>query len=104
MLIESEILRAFMALIRQELRDTEGLSDISEISLSPNDEAPESISWVLDAGIRMGQVVLWNTGEFEEDLVDVEAGQVRTRSGRMTSDDVKSFLVRVRDWVLHGHL
>jgi hypothetical protein len=89
--------------IQQETRKVEALRDISEVEISPNGEGLTSLSWILDGGNFMAQVVLWDTGEFEEDLANVETGQVRTRSGRLMSPaDLESCLTAARDWVLRG--
>lgn len=89
--------------IRQEIHKMEALRDISEIGTSPNEGEPTSVSWILDGGTFMAQVVLWDTGEFEEDLVNAETGRVRTRSGRLaTPGDLESCLTAARDWVLQG--
>ncbi|MEV1113848.1 hypothetical protein AB0I91_02170 [Actinosynnema sp. NPDC049800] len=51
----------------------------------------------------MAQVVLWESGEFESDLADVETGQVQVRSGRITSTgELESLLGSARDWVVRS--
>jgi hypothetical protein len=87
--------------IYQEIREAEALREVSEIAMSPDEGEPTSISWILDGGNFMAQVVLWDTRAFEEDLANVQTGQVRTRSGRLTSfSDLESCLIAARDWVL----
>ncbi|MCP3755657.1 hypothetical protein [Streptomyces sp. TBY4] len=101
MSLGSALLERAQEWIRQEIHKTEALRDISEIETSPNEGDLTSVSWILDGGIFMAQLVLWDTGEFEEDLVNAETGQVRTRSGRLVSPgDLESRLATARDWVL----
>ncbi|GAA4661668.1 hypothetical protein GCM10023324_09720 [Streptomyces youssoufiensis] len=101
MSLGSAVLERAQEWIRQEIHKTKALRDISEIETSPNEHGVTSMSWILDGGNFMAQVVLWDTGEFEEDLVNAETGQVRTRSGRLASPgDLESCLATARDWVL----
>jgi hypothetical protein len=101
MSLGSALLERAQELIRQEIHETEALRDISDIETFPNEGDLTSVSWILDGGKFMAQVVLWDTGEFEEDLVNAETGQVRTRSGRLASPgDLESCLATARDWVL----
>ncbi|WP_338676732.1 hypothetical protein V1460_30025 [Streptomyces sp. SCSIO 30461] len=87
--------------IQREIHKMAPLGDISEIEKSSHGGKLASVSWVLDGGNFMAQVVLWDTGEFEEDLVNVESGQVRTRSGRLASSgDLERCLAAARDWAL----
>lgn len=89
--------------ILQEIRKSDTLQSISSIEISPDDREPKSLSWTLEGDRFMAQVVLWDTGEFEEDFASVESGQVRTRSGRLTSlGGLETCLVTVRDWALRG--
>ncbi|MGW7176579.1 hypothetical protein [Streptomyces xanthophaeus] len=97
----SALLERAQEWIRQETHKTEALREISEIETSPNGDELTSVSWILDGGNFMAQVVLWETGEFEEDLVNAETGQVRTRSGLLASPgDLETCLATARDWVL----
>jgi len=101
MFLGSALLERAREWIQQETREAEALRDISEIEISSNGEGLTSLSWILDGGGFMAQVVLWDTGEFEEDLANVETGQVRTRSGLLMSPaDLESCLAAARDWVL----
>jgi hypothetical protein len=71
--------------------------------MSPGEGTAKSVGWILAGDNFMAQVVLWDTGEFEEDFVNVDTGQVRTRSGRLASPgDLESCLMAARDWVLQG--
>ncbi|MFE0174652.1 hypothetical protein ACFWZ2_20240 [Streptomyces sp. NPDC059002] len=89
--------------IRQEVGDGTDLTAVSEVEFSLAGRAPRSVSWVLDGESFMAQLVLWDTGEFEEDLATVETGQVQTRSGRLTSpDELERRLAAARDWALQG--
>lgn len=101
MSLGSALLERAQEWIHQEILQAEALREASEISISPKEGEPNSISWILDRGNFMAQVVLWDTGEFEEDLANAETGQVRTLSGRLTSlSDLESCLMAARDWVL----
>ncbi|MFF4500288.1 hypothetical protein [Streptomyces sp. NPDC001401] len=103
MFLGSALLERAQEWIHQEIRKAEVLRDVSEIEISPSEGESKSVSWILDGGGFMAQVVLWDTGEFEQDLANVETGQVQTRSGRVTSvGDLESCLTAARDWVLQG--
>ncbi|MGY1498829.1 immunity protein TriTu family protein [Streptomyces sp. QTS52] len=87
--------------INQEIRNTEALRDISQVETYPHEGELKSVSWTIDGDNFMAQVVVWDTGEFEEDLANVETGQVQTRSGLLTSfEDLESFFTIARDWAL----
>ncbi|APU13257.1 hypothetical protein UA75_05920 [Actinoalloteichus sp. GBA129-24] len=101
MFLGGALLQRAQEWIREEIHKIEALRDISEIETFPNEGELTSVSWILDGGNFMAQVVLWDTGEFEEDLANAETGQVRTRGGHLASPgDLESCLATARDWVL----
>lgn len=101
MFLGAALLERAQEWIRQEIHKAEALRDASTIETSPDESELTSVSWILDGGNFMAQVVLWDTGEFEVDLVNAETGQVRTRSGRLESpSELESCLATARDWVL----
>lgn len=89
--------------ISLEAPKLESLPAASNVEVSRDGHDPISVSWILDGGGFMAQVVLWESGEFESDLADVETGQVQVRSGRITSTgELESLLGSARDWVVRS--
>lgn len=87
--------------IGREIHRNNTLREISQIEIFPSEGEPRSVSWTLDGANFMAQVVVWNSGEFEEDLANVKTGQVQTRSGHLASiDDLESRLMVARDWAI----
>ncbi|MER5263896.1 hypothetical protein ABTZ99_17675 [Actinosynnema sp. NPDC002837] len=60
--------------ISLEAPKLESLPATSNVEVSRDGHDPISVSWILDGGGFMAQVVLWESGEFESDLADVETG------------------------------
>jgi len=48
----------------------------SRVELSPRDRNPRSISWIVEGAYRMSQIVLWEDGQSEVELAEVETGQI----------------------------
>ena len=73
----------------------------SQIELSPPDRDPGSISWIVEGGSRMSQMVLWEDGQSEIDLAEVESGRVTSEHRRVDNDVALVELVdSVRSWLL----
>lgn len=101
MFVGSGLLERAQEWISLEIRKPEKLATVSEIEISPDGRDPKSVSWILDGGDFMAQVVLWESGEFEKDFANVATGQVQTSSGRIASfSELESLLASARDWVL----
>ena len=72
----------------------------SKLEESPSGHVPHTLSWVVEDGDRMAQVVIWEDGQSETDLVDSETGEVRTESRRLSgTHDVDELLTVVRGWL-----
>jgi hypothetical protein len=72
----------------------------SRLDESPPERDPRSLSWVVEDGDRMAQVVLWETGQSETDYADAGTGEVRTVSRNLAgAAEVEELLNSVSDWL-----
>ena len=78
-----------------------GTGIFSEIETSPNEHAFHSLSWILDGPEFSAQLVIWEDGRSELDLIDVAAGEVRSEHREVGEEgDLRSTLDTVVNWVV----
>lgn len=77
-----EALRAWFASHKAELADNGYQTDLTD---SPADRAKQSASVTIASSQRIGQLVVWDTGEAELSLGDAASGVVREEHREVTS-------------------
>lgn len=75
----------------------------SQVELSPEDRDPRSISWIVEGEHRMSQIVLWEDGQSEIELAEVETGQVISEHHKIEGESAVTALIdSVKLWLLEG--
>ncbi|WP_329138317.1 hypothetical protein OG552_30345 [Streptomyces sp. NBC_01476] len=71
-----------------------------EVNSSPEDRVKQSIQWVLEGPERIGEIILWETGEAEISFASIGTGEVRPEHRDIqTASELESALTAVFDWV-----
>lgn len=103
MLRGSELLEAFRGWIARPEHVPTGSGVISEIEESPGDRNPRSIRWILESSEMMSQIVLWEDGQSELDLIEVATSEVRSEYRQIGSQQQLDQVLRiVRQWVIRS--
>jgi hypothetical protein len=103
MLRGSELLEAFRGWITRPEHVPTSLGASSEIEESPGDRNPRSIRWILESSEMMSQIVLWEDGQSEFDLIDVATSEVRSEHRQIDSrQELDQVMEIVRQWVIRS--
>jgi hypothetical protein len=103
MLRGSELLGAVRGWISRAEHVSTGSDVSSEIEESPGDRNPRSIRWVLESPEMMGQIILWEDGQSELDLIDVATAEVHSEHQQIDSQqELDRVLEIVREWVIRS--
>ncbi|GAA1717097.1 hypothetical protein GCM10009765_77030 [Fodinicola feengrottensis] len=70
-----------------------------EINPSPKDRPKQSIQWVLEGPDRIGEIILWETGEAELSFASIKSGEIRPEHRSIKSaSELEMALVAVLNW------
>lgn len=101
MLIGSELLVAARGWTREAQNSWEGTTIVSRFEESPEGLFPRSVSWILEGPNFMGQIVIWEDGRSELDMITVATDEARCEYRKVDSrDKLQTALSAVRDWVV----
>jgi hypothetical protein len=103
MLRGSELLGAVRGWISRAEQVSADSGASSEIEESPGDRNPRSIRWILESPEMMSQIILWEDGQSEFDLIDVATSEVRSEHRQIDSQqELDQVLKIVREWVIRS--
>lgn len=81
MLIDLDVLASVRDWVTKAQGSWKGLVTASNFEESPEGRTPRSVSWSLDGSRFMGQIVVWEDGQSELDLIDSIVDDARRRIG-----------------------
>ena len=103
MLRGSELLEYVRGWVSRAEHDSADPSVNSEIEESPDDRNPRSIRWILESPAMMGQIIFWEDGQSELDLIDVATAEARSEHWQIDSpQELERALDAVREWVIRS--
>lgn len=77
MSVGSSLLKDAREWIDARLEEIRKVGLLTEVSFAPRDREKQAIQWVLESSERIGEIILWDTGEAELSFASIETGEVR---------------------------
>jgi hypothetical protein len=101
MLIVFDVLAAVRDWAAKAQDSWKGLVTASNFEESPEGRTPRSVSWSLEGSRFMGQIVVWEDGQSELDLIDSIVNDARSEHRWLGNrDELEAALCVIRDWVV----
>ncbi|GAA2502063.1 MULTISPECIES: hypothetical protein [Actinomycetes] len=100
MSVESSLLREAYEWIDARIGEfhRNGLS--VEVHIAPGDREKQSVQWMLESTERIGEIILWESGEAELSFAVIQTGEVRPEHRLIDSrSSLEEALDAVLDWV-----
>jgi hypothetical protein len=90
--------RAWLYAAEQSWKDCEVASELME---SPTGQAPRSIRLIMESQRFLGQIVLWEDGQSELDMIDMVTDETYTEHRDLAGEEeLEEALRTIRDWTV----